>query len=423
MIIQLLDCPEQCNCRKGFNGLTISCVDSQLKQVIPVIPKDTTELLLSDNLIANISSADFAECFNITKLDLSFNVLAFLRMNYFNDLTNLKYLNLAHNALNQNTSITPGVFARLSKLRTIILNNNNLYYGYTFVAFQAVVKELPDSLEELFIDIPCEEYFAYIFQKFTNLTRLGLFRDEQCQSVLANSSFSLLRKLSIQKLKIRFDRLIKVEQLTFSWLQHLTSLDLSETRGMSVNDFHPAWIGLRNTKLSILSLSSFQQKFVDSDPVILDSIFFKQMNLKYLQELNLDNTNIHRVGDLNLYDKLTNLEKLSLAYNSMGHDQISKLTDYTQVLEKLSHLDLSFQAKSNEPTVIITPSPHLTVLNLSGFTSCIQDHMIGVIMMTDRNNLTLFEFRRNSLTRINSVWIGAPTSESTLLTVVSVKTN
>ena len=209
LIIQLLDCPEQCHCRKGFNGLTISCVDSQLKQVIPVIPKDTTELLLSDNLIANISSADFAECFNITKLDLSLNALAFLRMNYFNDLVNLKYLNLAHNDW-----IRIQVSHRVCSLAS--LNYEQLYW--TIITSIMSIRSWYSRLLWRSFPILLKNYSSIflvrnILLTFSRNSRISSDLDfsemSQCQSVLSNSSFSLLRKLPLQKLKIQFDRLNK----------------------------------------------------------------------------------------------------------------------------------------------------------------------------------------------------------------------
>ena len=238
--------------------------------------------------------------------------------------------------------------------------------------FQHIVKELPTSLKKLYIDLPCEENFAYVFQRFIDLTELGLFGDGTCIRAIANNSFAQLSMLPITQLKIRFENLTRVEPLAFSGFQKLTHLDLSHTYEMSVNDLQPALFGLKRTKLAVFLLSSFTQNPVDSDPVFLDSDFF-ELNL---QALHLDNTNMYGVGDLSLSGKFDNLEHLSFAYNSIGHDHMWKLTGYTQVLKKLSFPDLSFQAKSNEPIIFSDLSPQMTTLNMSGFNTCFREHTI-----------------------------------------------
>ena len=313
-------------------------------------------------------------------------------------------------------SYPTGVFAHLSDLQTITLNNNFLYCPYSFESFQLIVKELPPSLQKIHIDIPCEKDFSYILQKFKNLIEIGLFRDNYCGRVISNNSLYHLRKLPLTKLMIRFDNLTKVEPLAFSWFKDLTHLDLSKTNGMEVNDLKSAWIGLERTKLAVLSLSSFKQNPIDSDPVFLDSDFFEHLKCPYLQALHLDNTNIYGVGDLSLLGESGNLEYLTFAYNSMGHDQMWKLTEYTQVLKKLSYLDLSFQAKSNEPIIFSDLSPQMTTLNMSGFNTCFREHTIAEIILKNRNSLTLFEFRKNSMTHITKMTIEKPNA-SVLLTV------
>ena len=246
----------------------MNCDDLKLRQVPLVIRQDTSELYLSDNMIMNLTSDDFAGCFNITLIDLTTNMLMFIHVNAFHDLTNLKHLMLSENDLKfDHKSYPPGVFARLSDLQTITLNNNFFYYPYSFESFQIIVKELPNSLRKIDIDIPCGDDFAYVLQRFKNLTEIGLFRDSQCKNVISNNSLYHLRKLPLTTLKIRIDNLTRVEPLAFSWFKDLTHLDLSKTFGMSINDLNSAWIGLERTKLAVLILSSFKQNPIDSDPV------------------------------------------------------------------------------------------------------------------------------------------------------------
>ena len=345
-------CQDSCQCQRDASGLSVSCDNLDWDQVPPEIPREAKEVYLTNNKIMHLNSDDFKDCFNLTLLDLSLNWLRTIDLNAFEDLVNLKYLFMSGNALAYDySSIPSGVFFPLKHLEAIRLDNNVLYYNVAFEDFQKITKELPLTLRELYMDLPCNESFASEFVRLVNLNELGLYRDSQCKSVIANNTFKVLGHSSITKLRIQYSNLTRVEPLAFSWFKELTSLDMSQTFGMSVADLHPAWIGLQRTKLAHLTLSSFQQRFIDSDPVILTATFFDGFDLPYLKTLRLDKTNIYGIRKWYRPSGVGNLSYLNLAFNNIGPDEMWQLTSVTRRLECLQHLDVGFQAKFNQPMI------------------------------------------------------------------------
>ena len=75
-------------------------------------------------------------------------------------------------------------------------------------------------------------------------------------STIANDTFKALEHLKIEELRIRAQNLRAVEPLAFQYFPELKTLSMRDTNGMSISDFYPAWIGLQNTKIRQLVLSS-----------------------------------------------------------------------------------------------------------------------------------------------------------------------
>ena len=240
-------------------------VNASLKRVPPVIPSVTLHLNLSNSRIQSLTEKDFEGCYNLTSLDLSKNVLTTIEPGAFSDLILLRTLDLSHNYLLYNRSSYPhDLFSQLHQLDTLRVHGQHHLHikDYDFTYFEDIVKEFPIQLRSLYLDLPwkpCIESFASKFGRFLELSELGLFRHRWCQSAIANETFEVLANIPIKNLKIQFKCLRKVEPMSFSWFKHLKSLDLSYMRGISISDFYPALIGLKNTKIEFLRLSSLRK--------------------------------------------------------------------------------------------------------------------------------------------------------------------
>ena len=283
--------------------------------------------------------------------------------------------------------------------------------------FRKIIEELPVNLEKLSTDLPLSPYddsFASIFSRFNNLTDLSMYCSQHVDMILQDKTFKSLENLPIVNLKIRFALLRSADPFVFSGFQNMETLDLSDTRGMSVADLYETFQGLRSTKISTLILSSFKE-WIDH-PVELRAEYFSRLNLlHHLRRLYLDDTNIRIIADWIALGSCEQLDFLTLARNRIGPD-IFLSTTFIENLEQILHLDLSFQGTSDEKTIILRLSPSIIFLNLAGFNVPNKPHDMDLIELHDPNNLYLFNFSYNSVQSIKEIRFNIP-SPITRLTV------
>ena len=139
---------------------------------------------------------------------------------------------------------------------------------YIFTDFKQIMSEFPIDLEEIHVDIPwypCDDSYVSAFSRFVYSRQDRSSTDlVYVTTVIKNDTFRPLENLPLINFHLRFDRLIQVEPLAFSWLTELTHLDMNGTYGISVADFYPALFGLRRTKIEVLILSHFHQTESDA---------------------------------------------------------------------------------------------------------------------------------------------------------------
>ena len=393
------------------------------------LPLDTIELDLSYHSIKKLDPTNFKNCSNMTALFLHHGRLQSIASRTFDDLTNLKYLSLFLNNLNfTRPSLPVNLFTPLSNLQTLHMDSQNKgkYTEHRFDDFRDIIQELPLSLKSLKIDmVPwpvnftprgiCDESVYPVFSRFVNLEHLSLHRSYECRSYIANDTFSSLAELSITHLTIKYLKLTGVEPLAFSWFKHLTHLNMSGTRGISVADFSPAFIGLQKTNISKLILSSVNKNMKYPDPVILNSTFFRHLRLPYLTSLDLSDTNIRSTKSWNFPRLLTNLQYLVLSNNYIGpHDLENRVTDFTKNLPGLRILDLRSQCTSRAHTLTIQLSPNVQKLDMSRFNSARELINMRRIDLYNTNSLSEFSFSHNSLVSLDLINIYEPNSNVAL---------
>ena len=425
----LVGCPPGLTCDHAFNGIHISS-DQRLNEVPPVLPLDAINVDFSLHVIANLRNEEFKNCFNVTSLNLTRSSIRTIQPLAFNDLHKLKSLYLSGNLI-ENINFEQGTFSGLPNLDTLRIEKQNekngeLAHEVTNEAFKTFVKRLPITLKQLYVDIPCDDTFTQTLRRFFYLTELGIFRAQQCQPCgddgcgITNSSLENLKNMPITKLRIQFGWLGGIQPLTFSWFTKLKSLDLSGTRGLSVAKFSPAFFGLRDTQLSELILTSFQEHLhypdETDDMVELNSSFFGGSYLPYLKKLYLDKTGIRGFAGTFEFQIFRNLKHISVAGNSLDGQAIQQLTRSTKNIQKLQVLDFRFQRKSTENAIQIQLSPSMTTLYLSGFMKCHEYHDLDTIDLYGANNLTLLEMRGNFLRQLRRIYIENPNAKQ-LLTV------
>jgi hypothetical protein len=120
------------------------------------------------------------------------------------------------------------------------------------------LQKLPLTLEELNVSIPGGENISQPLSKFRKLRKLGIYNDDYSGAfnTITNHTFEPLKNITIEELTIVAYNLSRVEPLAFSYFPELKSLSIGGIYWFSVPDFYPALIGLNQTKLEKLRLSS-----------------------------------------------------------------------------------------------------------------------------------------------------------------------
>ena len=249
----------------------------------------------------------------------------------------------------------------------------------TWSGFETFTRTFPTSLKELHIDIcsfPCTGFTVAALAELTDLTKLELYRRDECEIEIGGRTFEPMRKVpNLIHLMIRFDNLRFIEPYAFSWIRRLHNLDMSYTRGMSVADFYPVQFGLKEIQLKQLNLTSFKRNSLTTAPnlIRLNKTFFDQFDLPDLTLLVLDDTEIQSADEWKFHPNLPNLVYLSLTNNNMEiHTLQFRLTPNTQHLQHLMFLDVSFQKGmfTWRPVYSFTLSPEMNILYMESIHEC-----------------------------------------------------
>uniref|UniRef100_A0A671LJY6 Slit homolog 3 protein-like n=1 Tax=Sinocyclocheilus anshuiensis TaxID=1608454 RepID=A0A671LJY6_9TELE len=113
-------CPDSCTC----SDAVVRCSNRGLRSLPKGIPKDTTELDLSNNSISLLAPLTFNNLTQLATLILSYNQIRCVPVHAFDGLRSLRLLTLHGNDL---STIPEGAFSHLTSLSHLALGANPLY--------------------------------------------------------------------------------------------------------------------------------------------------------------------------------------------------------------------------------------------------------------------------------------------------------
>uniref|UniRef100_A0A8C1Z2X8 Slit homolog 3 (Drosophila) n=1 Tax=Cyprinus carpio TaxID=7962 RepID=A0A8C1Z2X8_CYPCA len=113
-------CPDSCSC----SDTVVRCSNRGLRSLPKGIPKDTTELDLSNNSISLLAPLTFSNMTQLATLILSYNQIRCVPVHAFDGLRSLRLLTLHGNDL---STIPEGAFSHLTSLSHLALGANPLY--------------------------------------------------------------------------------------------------------------------------------------------------------------------------------------------------------------------------------------------------------------------------------------------------------
>ncbi|XP_013393031.1 toll-like receptor 3 [Lingula anatina] len=316
------------------------------------IPANVTEIDLSYNRITRIRSGNFAHLRNLSRLNLSDNRIGSLELGAFVDVPNLRVLNVRSNYLRMDYESFPrGVFKNLPQLQWLDLKNNTNRYpkpneNYPDAAFKDLT-----GLKELYLDGLNMEN-SVLGPGFASLKTLRLLDfsgdDGPCSlKKLSKNVFYNLRYSQLEHLDLAFCELYKIDNLTFSFLPTIKTLDLSGNKYLGLKRLGGVFYGLQNSSLERLILNATTSPEDRTYMLNSSRVFHYLQNITTLKHLTLDSNYISDI-DINMHVYVEHLETLSISDNNIIN-ALKPAIDFSH-LQHLKYLNWSWTS-SSKPVV------------------------------------------------------------------------
>ncbi|XP_053378266.1 toll-like receptor 4 [Mercenaria mercenaria] len=350
---------EKCFTECGNRGYAMRCNDTSLVQIPDFYPKpkNSTEftpplclLDLSYNKFYSVENRSFVNVKNLNSTDvlwlyLHYSNISFIASNAFENLTNLLYLNLSGNNLNQLGSFGDGVFKPLMSLRNINVKENKLK------TFDDIGRELQylKNLEGIYMELCPDCVFGKSFSKLTNLKNLSLSgrSNKACNAPFVNTiTFQYVP--TVENLYMASCHIQSIDKYAFSYLKNITLLDISYNEQLMFAGMNEALYGLRySSTLKILIVKRIHQLYEYGIQLKFTDI----ENLKTLRALDtlcMDLNKIEVLDEkiLNPYQFPATLRKFTLSGNRLTY---GKYVNYLHKAIGIEYLDLSRQHLNYDP--------------------------------------------------------------------------
>lgn len=277
----------------------------------------------------------------LQRLDLSHNKIKFFPSSAFDGLYLLQILNISSNHLAlDDSTFFKDVFADLKSLRHLEMQNNSRIFSnhstdmYPGHALQALM-----SLRSLSIDGLPSYKFGKEFSKLQNLSQLNLSSGYCNLSVYGLTETYFKNLPHLQVLNLKSCHIKNIHNDTFSLLQNLTYLDISNNNLLTFCGFKNASDGLIGSPIKIFKANRIYCAVGKS--TFVSRKFFKSLRKTSLEELYLDDNKID-YGEFKIAAELpVTLRKLSLSGNklSLGRYIFQNVSD----LIGLREVDISYQ--------------------------------------------------------------------------------
>ena len=345
------------------------------------VDKDKIEILyLHQNKIENIETIPFNSLYSLKKLHLFSNKITIIKFGHFIDLHNLEELKLDKNEI---VSFDIYTFIGLKKLNYLDLSGNKIKQIVN-KAFDNLInlKNLELHLNDInkieknaFVDLENLNYLnldhnqiftlkdvQFNFKlnelslRFNFLSNLDEIKSTSLKRLyISNNRIQEIHLVSVlpnlEYLDLSQNRLISIEENSFSDLKILKNLNLSGNKLDLESDFDNISYFRNQLDLESLDLSFNQIKYLDSNLTFKNLISLKALNLSYnklksidsfvfgylnkLNELNLASNNLSLLKK-NCFFNLINLKMLKLSYNQINClNFIRENENYTKGLTSL----------------------------------------------------------------------------------------
>lgn len=363
LFIAITNGRHRCSIRYSVSDVICDCSNRGYRELPKHIPLNTTILNLSGNKITLLRNDTFKVFSALRSLQISMSGLSRIDSNAFNNLKNLRTLDLSGNFLDF-TSFPDTIFYSLLELTTLDLSENKAQFSeyYPDKAFSSLQK-----LEVLTINGVRKGKFG---PGFSSMTTLKVLKFLPCSfTELRNDTFMVFRQINLEKIFLDC-QINKIETGTFFPLKGLKNLHLSNNN-MKVSNIIPSLVAFQNTNMSSIILK--RNYWARLGPDILTVKHFQIIGGICLRKLDLEKNFIAIIqsGSISAVKYKHCLETLSLSRNKLYGDigtafELFQLTGL-QVLD-ISGIDPLFPGRlrhryekliggNNRPFVVSFPLP------------------------------------------------------------------
>ncbi|XP_034033582.1 transforming growth factor beta activator LRRC32 isoform X2 [Thalassophryne amazonica] len=358
--------------------LDVFCRNLSLRSVPLHLPQGVQTLDLSHNQLQNLTQEALAHHTSLRRLNLHSNKIHFIQPKLFEDMTDLKVLDMSRNHLNvfalSKTNIGP-----LTAVESLDLSTNGIHESMT-------------------------DYFLSKSPSLSNLSLSSNSITKIRQNMFSGSS--ALRKISLHN-----NVILEIESGGFDSLSNLTELDLSKNSISCITDFN--LLQLKVLNLSQNSMETFRSSISD-DVYELLHLDLSQNKMPYfplvpkknkLEYLDVSRNQLQTTNITGSREELENFRDTFLSHTSLG------FSNTHQDLSKLKHLDMSYNQLKIIPQSFLCCMPSLQVLNVSnncvGSFSIINEGLLQIVKIIDLsyNSLQTLTFGESTLQSLEQLFL------------------
>ncbi|KAG8545274.1 hypothetical protein GDO81_021148 [Engystomops pustulosus] len=318
-------------------NMVAHCQNKSFHEIPLGLPMNINALYMSKNDLRNLTKTPLTFYSLLEILDLSSNKIRYIQPNTFEDMVNLKEINLSDNYLDKFVSYRPpsgiGILPNIQKLD---LSRNSLY----------------------------TDMIGYFLENAPHLRYLSLSEN----SITSISPEMFLGTPSLEVLDLHNNIIMDIEEGSFEDLFHLKNINLAMNSITCISQFN-----LRQLKSLNLSKNSLQ------------SFYTSESDEEYqLRDVDLSD---NKLVSFPVFPNVNNIVSLNLSMNLIRFGEETSQKEYSWLEEdggrdasmvdllKLTHLDLSYNNIQFIAEDVFTTMPMLKLVNLSR--NCLQSFQFG----------------------------------------------
>ena len=319
-----------CQCTQNIHAskYIVDCSNAGLTFVPRGIPANTTHLYLDYNSLKELKNDSFPEYQKKLRfLSVNHNQLTKLEARVFQNTPNIQELYLYNNNLELENSLPVSVFQPLEKFLKVLDIRMNLLNN-DFMNYPTSIGQL-HNLEQLKMDCLRHKPLPLEYNSLRKLNIITFEGGRQNVISLGDNMFDTITKLNISEINLSGLNIRIIGQHTFSKLQVLRKIDLSNNPelGIHLTDIASS---LQKTSIRVLNLNNIG---------IVNSLHSVNYTLtKFcklpLEELTLDNNYLHTADLEPIFS--TCFPKLKIL--SLSENFIYRAIKMAQDIMKLEHL-------------------------------------------------------------------------------------